>query len=85
MLFIVCLDEILQDGTGFKDVEFFTIRERAIGDRRDAAIGIDGSEPWFFLDSGGDVDFLDGVWEAELLEGYGDFDTVGSLRGVERD
>ena len=54
---------LLHDGSGFEQIDLLTIRE-AVGEGRDAAVGVDLEEPFFFLGIFGDVDFFDGVGEA---------------------
>lgn len=83
MVLVVRFDEVLQDRTRLPDMDLFTVWERGVGDGRHAAVWIDGEEPWLLLDTGGEVEFLDSVWEAELLQGNRDFDPVRGLRGVQ--
>lgn len=83
MVLVVCLDEVLQDRTRLPDMDRFTVWERGVGDGRHAAVWIDGEEPWLLLDASREVEFLDSVWEAELLECNRDFDSVRGLRGVQ--
>lgn len=85
MVLVVCLDEVLEDRTRLPDVDLLAVREGAVGDGGHAAVWINREEPWLLLDSGGEVEFLDGVRDTELLEGNGDFDTVRCLSGVQGD
>lgn len=85
MVLVVRLNEVLQDRTRLPDMDLFTVWERGVGDGRHAAVWIDGEEPWLLLDASREVEFLDSVWEAELLECNRDFDSVRGLRGVQSD
>lgn len=85
MVLVVRINEVLQDGTGLKHADRLAVREGAVGDGGHAAVRIDGEEPWLFLHARLEIDFLDGVREAELLERDRDFDPVRGLRGVQGD
>lgn len=85
MVLVVRIDEVLQDGAGLKHVDRLAVLEGAVGDGGHAAVRIDGEEPRLLLHARVEIDFLDGVREAELLERDRDFDPVRGLRGVQRD
>ena len=52
---VVAVDKILQDGTGFKNVDGGAVGE-SICDSGNPPVGVDGEEPWLLLRVFGDVD-----------------------------
>lgn len=84
MLFIILVYEVLLNRAGLEQIDRLTVRE-GIRERRDPPVGIDGQEPWLLLRVLGYVDLGEVIRNAELLEGNGNLDSVGSLGGVEVD
>ena len=75
---VVLPAQVAEDGIPFEDGEVVVV---VVYDGGDAAVGVDGCEPWFFLDVLANVDGLHGVREVvgllELLEQDGGFVAVG--------
>lgn len=63
MLWVVVLDQVLQDATRLEDINLLAIGE-SIGYGRNTAIGVDLEEPWFFLLVLAELDLLNFVGEA---------------------
>lgn len=82
VVFIVRLDEVLQDRAGLEHVEG-SIREGGVGYGGDAAVGVDFEEPGLFLGVLGEGVGVDFVGEGELFETDGGFDAVGGVDCVE--
>lgn len=82
---VVLLDEVLQNTPGLEEADLLPVAGEGICQGGDAAVGVDFEEPGLLLGVLRDVDLVDFVGEAELLEGDGDFDSVGGLVGVEGD
>ena len=62
VLGVVFGDEVLHYGAGFEKPDGFPVGE-GVGEGGDAAVGVDGEEPGFFLGVLRDVDFVDFVGE----------------------
>lgn len=60
---IVAFDKVLHDGTGFEEADTIAIAE-GIGQGGNAAIGVDGKEPGFFLRVLADVNLFSLVGKA---------------------
>lgn len=52
---VVAVDEVLQDGAGFEEVDGGAVGE-GVCDGRDPPIGVDGEVPWLLLRVFGDVE-----------------------------
>ena len=76
MLLVILLSQIHEYTPALEQPDRLSI-VKGIGERWDAAIGIDLEEPGFFLLIGGDVDVFGFVRETKLFEGDGDLDAIG--------
>ncbi len=81
---VVLLDQILEDAAGLEDADRLAVGE-GVGDGRDAPVRVDLEEPRLLLSVGRDVDVLNLVGQAELLERHRDLDPVGCGVRVESD
>ena len=52
---VVAVNEVLQDGAGFEEVDGVAVGED-VCESRDPPVGFDGEEPWLFLRALADVD-----------------------------
>ena len=76
MLLIILLSQIHEYTPALEQPDCLAIF-KSVGERWDAAIGVDLEKPRFFLLVGGDVDVFGLVGETKLFEGDGDLDAVG--------